>query len=216
MRRAAAILAVLVCGLLLGRVSAPSGQAPAPPAASSAGPSREEAGVPVGYARSRAGAALAVARYEQAFADTSILTPGALKRRIDVVATPDFAARMLEANTPGTQRLAAGAIGEGLREGVQTIYAGVPIGYRVLSYSPQRARVLTWGLTLLGNASAVEPAAYFGVCRTELVWQGGDWKIADTRAAFGPTPRLATPRGPSEGFDVIELAQRLRSYALAP
>ena len=99
---------------------------------------------------------------------------------------------------------------------MQTIFTAVPIGYRVLSYSPTRARILDWGFTLLGNASAVEPAAYFGVARIELAWQSGDWKIAHTEAAFGPTPRLATPRGPSEGFSVIDLAHRLHSYGVAP
>ncbi len=97
-----------------------------------------------------------------------------------------------------------------MRDHIQTIFAGVPIGYRVLSYSPARARILNWGFTLLGNASAVEPAAYFGVARIEVAWQAGDWKIAHSRAAFGPTPRLATPHGPSDGFSVIDLAQRLQ------
>jgi hypothetical protein len=215
MRWALGILAILALGVLIGRASAPSaggGDA----FTRSPGPSREIAGVGVGYAHTRAGAILAVARYQQALSDVAILRPGALRRRIDAVATPDFAATMLAANTPGTERLAAGALGEGLRHHVQTIFAGVPIGYRVLSYSPERARILNWGFTLLGNASAVEPSAYFGVARIEVAWQAGDWKIANSRAAFGPTPRLATPRGPSEGFSVIDLAQRLHSYGIAP
>jgi hypothetical protein len=215
MRKAAAIGAVLAVGLLVGRVSAPSPQS-ADRGAGTPKPSRKVAGVPVGYRDTREGAILAVARYEQAFADVSILRPGVLRRRIEAVATPDFAQTMLEANAPGTERLATGALGEGVREHVQTIYAGVPIGYRVLHYSPARARVLTWGFTLIGNASALEPAAYFGVARTELAWSGGDWKIASTRASFGPTPRLATPRGPSDGFAVIDLARGLHSYGVAP
>ncbi len=215
MRRAALILAVAVLGALLGRLSAPAGAAPEA-AAPSPAPSRQVAGVAVGYPHTRAGAALAVARYQQAFADVAILRPGVLRARIAAVATPDFAATMLEANAPGTERLAAGALGAGVRRGIATLYAGVPVGYRVLAYSPARARILTWGLTLLGNASALEPAAYWGVARTELVWQSGDWKIASTKASFGPTPRPATPRGPSDGYRVIDLARRLQSYGVAP
>jgi hypothetical protein len=92
----------------------------------------------------------------------------------------------------------------------------VPIGYRVASFSPSRARVLTWGFTLLGNASAVEPRAYFGLTRTDLVWLGGDWKIAGTEASFGPTPRVATPPGPAGGYGVMDLVRRLQSYGATP
>ena len=62
---------------------------------------------------------------------------------------------------------------------------------------PIRARVLTWGFTLLGNASSVEPAAYFGLTHTELGLDGRRWKIAETRGGFGPTPKLATTRARS-------------------
>jgi len=100
-------------------------------------------------------------------------------------ATPDYAETMLAANSPGARRLAAGPIGVGVRRGVQTLYVAVPVGYRVESFQSGRARVLTWGFTLLGNAAAVEPAAYFGLTHTELVWMEGRWRIAETRGGFG-------------------------------
>jgi hypothetical protein len=107
-------------------------------------------------------------------------------------------------------------VGKGVRSGVQTLYASVPIGYRVESFESGRARVLTWGFTLLGNASSVEPAAYFGVTQTEVVWMDERWRIAETRGGFGPTPKLATPPGPLGGYRVMDLARHLRSYELAP
>ena len=139
--------------------------------------------MPVGHARTREGAASAVASYQRAFADPAILQRGVMRRRLDVVASPDYVRTMLAANSPGRERLARGPIGQGIRSGMQTLYAGVPIGYRIESFSPRRARVLTWGFTLLGNASAVEPRAYFGLTHTDLAWQGGDWKIAARRQA---------------------------------
>lgn len=215
MRRALAILVALAIGAAVGRVSAPNG-APSPGFPLIPGPSHQVAGVGVGYAHNRAGAALAAAHYQQAFADVAILRPAALRHRIETVATPDFAATMLSANSPGAERLAGGALGEGVRSGIATVYFGAPVGYRLLSYSPRRAVVQTWGFTVLGNASALEPSAYFGQSRTELVWMAGDWKIADTRASFGPTPRLATPRRAGEGFELVELGRELRPYGLAP
>ncbi|HKI66768.1 MAG TPA: hypothetical protein VJ989_05815 [Solirubrobacterales bacterium] len=211
---ALAALIVLLAGLLIGRASAPSSEAIEAPAGS--GPTRVQDGVPVGHARSREGAAAAVASYQRAFADPAILQPGVMRRRLEVVASPDYVRTMLAANSPGRERLARGPIGQGIRHGIQTLYAGVPIGYRIESFSPRRARVLTWGFTLLGNASAVEPRAYFGLAHTDLVWLDGDWKIAGTEASFGPTPKLQTPPGPVGGYDVMRLARELRSYGATP
>jgi hypothetical protein len=201
--------------LLIWRASAPSGPADATPPRGS-GPRRTQAGVPVGYARTRDGAAAAVASYQRAFADAAILKAAVMRRRIGVVASPDYVATMLAANSPGRERLARGPIGAGAGHGIQTLYVGVPIGYRIESFSPRRARVLTWGFTLLGNASAVAPRAYFGLTHTDLVWIGGDWKIAGTEASFGPTPRLVTPRRPVGGYGVLRLARELRSYGVTP
>ena len=181
-----------------------------------AGTARTAGGVPIAFPDSAAGAAQAIAAYQRAFASPAILRAGVLRARIGAVATPDYAATMLAANAPGQQRIAAGPIGVGVRRGLQTLYAAVPIGYRVLSYSPQRANVLTWGFTLLGNAASVAPAAYFGLTRSTLDWLGGRWRIAEIRAGFGPTPRLGTPPGPVGPYRVVELARRLSSYELAP
>ncbi len=215
MRIAIGVLIAVVVGVLIGRASAP-GSSPPLEAAPSPGPTGESAGVGVGFSRTREGAALAAGSYQQAFADTAILRPGELRRRIEAVATPRFAPRMLAANEHGTAQLAGGAFGEGIRERVQSAFFGVPVSYRVLSYTPSRAVVQTWGFTLLGNVGSVEPTAFFGLARTVLAWTGGDWKIANTRASFGPTPRLGTPRAGGEGIGLIELVKELHRYAVAP
>ncbi|HET7574321.1 MAG TPA: hypothetical protein VFJ99_04325 [Solirubrobacterales bacterium] len=216
-RLALACIATLLVGLLLGRsLSSPSsgGDRAATPA--KAGAARSLAGVPVSFPDSPRGAAQAVAAYQRAFATPAVLRPGVLEARIEAVATPDYVATMLTANSPGAKRLAAGPIGAGVRRGVQTLYSAIPIGYRVESFEADHARVLTWGFTLLGNAEGVEPAAYFGLTHTELVWMEGRWRIAETRGGFGPTPKLATKPGPLGAYGVIDLARGLESYELAP
>ena len=207
--------ATLLIGLLIGHSSSASKSA-AGRLPGDVGPSKLLKRVPVGYARSPRGAAEAVAQYQRALADPAILRPAVLRQRIGVIATPDYASTMVRANTPGAYRIAAGPIGDGLAHGIRTLYRSVPIGFRVESYSSTRARILTWGLTLLGNASAVQPEAYFGVAHTDLVWQGGDWKIASTRSGFGPSPRVQTPPGPVGGFRVLELAKALKAYGVSP
>ena len=201
-------IAALLLGLAVGQAggggSAVKAEAP-----------RVLAGVQVGFRHTPAGAAAAVAAYQRAFASAEILKPGVLKRRVEVVATADYSARMLAANSPGERRIAAGPIGVGVRAELQTLYASVPVGYRVESYSPERAKVLTWGFTLLGNADSVEPEAYFGLAKTELVWQG-HWRIATVQSGFGPTPQIETGEREVGGFDLMALARGLKSYAPAP
>lgn len=215
LKRFAPILVALLLGFLIGRASAPTQSVPAPVPAQDGG-AGTRAGVPVGFPRTSTGAATAVAAYQRSFASPAILRPGVLRRRIEAVATPDYVNTMLAANSPGEERIAAGPIGVGLAKGLQTLYAAVPVGYRIESFSPQRARILTWGFTLLGNAATIEPAAYFGITHTLLLWSEGEWKIAETRASFGPTPKLATPPGPLGAYNVLNIATQLKSYALAP
>ena len=74
---------------------------------------------------------------------------------------------------------------------------------------------MTWGFTLLGNAASVPPQAYFGIARTTLAWRG-DWKITAVRSGFGPTPEIETGGREVGGFDLIDLARGLQSYASAP
>lgn len=217
MRRVLPIAAAVLLGLIAGRLTACGQSSPAPLNPGSPGPTRlAVGGVGVGYAHTRAGALAANAGYQQAFADAAILRPAELRRRIEAVATPESALAMIAANEPGARRLSAGVLGAGVREGLPTLYFGVPVFYRVLSYSPRRAVIRSWGFTVLGNATTAEPGAYFGTSRVELVWLDGDWKIAATRAAFGPTPRLVTPREGGEGFTLVDLIEGMRPYAVTP
>lgn len=217
MRRFAVVLLAFTLGVVAGRLTAPSASHHSPVAASPPpGPTSKSVGVGVGFSRTRTGAILAAGSYQQAFADAAVLRPGELRRRIETVATEGFAPVMLEANEPGAARLARGPFGEGIRAGVPSAFFGVPVAYRLLSFTPSRAVVRTWGFSLLGNVSSVEPTAYFGLARTELAWVAGDWKIADTRASFGPTPRLGSPRPGGEGLGLIELTKELRPYDIAP
>jgi len=207
-------LVLIALAFAVGRISAPTEEAKSNPPL--AVPADADAELNAKYAHSPGGAILAAGAYQRAFADPSILKPGVLERRIEAVATPNYAPRMLEGNQPGTDRLMEEPVGEGVQQGVPTAYFGVPVVYRLLSYTSERARVQNWGFTIVGNASTVEPAAYFGTATTELVWQEGRWKIASTRGAFGPTPETRTPRDGAEGFQLEDLAGDFKPYGLTP
>lgn len=203
---------LLVLAFAIGRLSAPDDEAQSnPPATAVPGAELE-----TDYPHSKDGAIVAAAAYQRALANSAILRPGGLKRRVEAIATPEYVDEMLEANQPGTDRLMAGPLGEGVQQGVPTVYVGIPIAYRVLSYAPDRARIQNWGSTIVGNVSTVKPIAYFGTGTIELVWQDGQWKIASSKAAFGPTPQTSTPEKGAEGFELQDLADDFRLYGVAP
>lgn len=218
MRVAIGVLAAAVLGFVAGLALAPSSSSPAVLKAGSPSPglTQQWAGEGSGFPRTREGAVLAAGSYQQAFAEKAILDPAELRQRVEDLATPGFEQTMLEANEPGAARLDRSAFGDGIRGGLASAFFAVPVGYRLLSFSPSRAVVQTWGFTLIGNVSAVEPTAFFGLAKTELVWLEGKWKIADTRAAFGPTPKLGSPRPGGEGLGLVELTEELTPYGLAP
>jgi hypothetical protein len=172
--------------------------------------------VRLAFPETSSGAAAAIAAYQQAFARPAILRPGVLRARIDAVATPGYAALMLAANEPGTERIARGPVGAGLEHGIRTIYKAVPIGYKVLSFGHGRADVETWGLTIVGDLGAVVPAAWFGTSRTDLTWEEDRWRIAEVESGFGPTPATGTRTDTAGGYEMLELVKGLKGYALAP
>jgi hypothetical protein len=159
---------------------------------------------------------LAAARYQQAFAGPEILKPGVLRARIEKLATPEFAPEMLAANAPGATRLAAGPIGTAVKAEIQTTFFAVPVSYRLISYTPQHAEVALWGFTVVGNSTTAEPVAYFGTARMRLIWLQGRWRIAWTSGAFGPTPKLGSPRRGGEGFQLGDLLTEMEFYGVAP
>jgi hypothetical protein len=207
-------VALLILAFVVGRLSAPDDEAQSsPPATATTVPGDE---LEADFPHSKDGAIVAAAAYQRALANPAILRPGGIKKRIEAIATPDYADEMLEANQPGADRLMAEPIGEGVQQGIPTVYAGVPIAYRVLSYTPDRARIQNWGFTIVGNVSTVEPVAYFGTGTVELVWQDDRWKVASSKAAFGPTPQTRTPEEGAEGFDLQDLADDFGLYGIAP
>jgi hypothetical protein len=153
----AGALVLIALAFVIGRSSAPTEETN--PDSQLSVPANADAELSTRYAHSPEGAMVAAGAYQRAFSDPSILKPGVLESRVKAVAVPGYASEMLEANRPGTDRLMEGPVGEGVRAGIPTAYLGVPIVSRLVSYSPDRARIQIWGLTIVGNASTEEPAA---------------------------------------------------------
>jgi hypothetical protein len=171
------ILLVLVAAgalVAIGRLTAPDRQ-----------PVRFASGVPVGYARTEAGARAAAATYATVRAQAILLAPAERRRVLGAVATPAFA-RAAEREDEARD-LAP------LADHEQARYVAATLGATTDAYHGSRARVTVWLLQALAADRAV---ASFLTQTVELRWVDGDWRLAGQRESRGQAvPEITqTPR----------------------
>ena len=181
-----------------------------------AGPRAVEAGVPVGYARTPAGAAAAATGYLTVAAEGLLL--------MDTPAR-DAALRRMLVPSPSPEAQAA-VVGDGaLLERVRRASGGggapravlrnLPVAYRVDAFSPARARVSVWSAALWSIAGVGGPGEAWTTTALELEWLDGDWRLWSLSSKEGPTP--ATTSGPVAGTDeLIAALGGFSSYRYGP
>lgn len=180
----------------IGRVSVPPAVNPSLPA-QLAGATHMNGDVPVGYARTRAGAVAAATNYSAVLAGTLVLEPARYRAAESVIASPSAQAQV---RAEGEQAIAAvddstRAVTEAQR-GVRVLVRYTPIAYRITAYDASRAAVSIWGLWLVGEQGLLTPTETWSTRTVGLEWTGGDWKLADSSTVAGPTPQAgqqATP-----------------------
>jgi hypothetical protein len=183
-RRALLVLGAgaLALAFVLGRASGSTGGAfpPAPPAPA---PSRE-------------GAISAYLAQQAALGEPGLWrAPGAQRQRelSAMIASP-----ALRGSVEASIRTAAGTatpLGRALRAGRPVLARTAPLGYRIASYSPKRAVIEAWVVSLLGGRGIpldLRLARYRGTER----WLGGAWRLA--RIESVEDPRAVRFRGAVE------------------
>lgn len=216
---AALALILLAIAFLIGRASARGGSTSsgpnAGPGGAMPGPARVVNGVPVGYAHSPQGAVAAATNYGVALAGPLFLDDARREAAIRQIGTSSYVKRTLPAAAAAARQLKATPVGQGLRQGAGTLYQGAPLAYRVVSYTPDVARVEIWSLALLGNDAGVDPQATFGTTTTTLRWEG-DWKFDTASTQSGPTPGLARGQTPTPGSAFLPRTRPLKEFRYAP
>lgn len=153
---------------------------------------------------SPSGAARAAADALTALADPRLLT--ARDRRRAVVS--DIAVTAYRSELAPLFDRTYGYLADTLGDG-EVVLRMTPIGYRVEAFSPRRATVAIWQVTILGSAER-EPIAAWATSRAELFWSGGRWRVerfgADTP---GPTPSVTAPATPTAPAQFVALARGL-------
>lgn len=194
----AAVGVALVFGVGVGfwlRGGTGAGSAPARPSAASstavvgaaAGPSAIEAGVPVGFAPTEAGAIAAASTMAGQLNALFAMEPAdraAAMARYAVPERADALVTRLEEHAASFREIAAIApepevISAVIRAGIDT-------------YDGTRAGVTLYLCQILMSDAMQVPMATFLTGRYELVWVEGDWRVWSVLDTPGPTP-LASP-----------------------
>lgn len=206
----AAILALVALAFIVGRATAPDSdmaQPTAPPPTATGQPARHVGTVGVGYPRTRAGAVAATLNGGAALGDPRVLLDPARRPRVlDLIATDRYAKTFTGAGAAALRRAADQPLGRGIRDGAQTISLTSPLAYRISAYDENAAKVVSWGVAVVGNDQGLTPTATWATTTTGLRWQDGDWKIDSASSIDGPAPGLDGQRPTDAGAFISALS----------
>jgi hypothetical protein len=149
---------------------------------------------------SRSGAIAAAASAMTALARPELLFDPARRRVVaGQVADPAYAGELANLFDRGYEHMA-----RVLRGGdpSRVLLRLVPLGHRVESFSPARARIAVWQVLLIG-APGGRVVASWSTSRADLVWTAGGWRVAgftSDEPGPGPTATNAATATPPEVF----------------
>lgn len=216
-----AVVAALVLGGIVGRLTASDDESssPSPPVsrapATQVGPARVQAGVPVGYERSEQGAAAALLNYSGVLARLVLDEPGQRRAALEVLGTDAFAERTAGQQQRARRAAEAGPLGAALRGEGTAVFRGGPLGFRVSRYGDDEAVIETWAFGLVAATSGLDPRMTFQTSTSTLVWQDGDWKLSDSQSRPGPAPAMDTDQQVS-GRAFVDSVGQLQELRYAP
>jgi hypothetical protein len=190
---------LLLLGILIGRATAAAPPPPlaeaerAAPAASEVwtvpGPTRVEAGAPVGFALTPAGAVAAAASYVTVLSGERMLVADERVSALTAIAAGDAAGELIQAVTPGMEIVVEGL---GLTPEVVDdpgfVARSVPAGYRLDAYTDDEATVHVWHTSMIYAEGRHAVAGAWGTEVVRLRWEREDWRLVAFSSEEGPTP----------------------------
>jgi hypothetical protein len=200
-----ALLAVVLValGMALGRSADPSPQGGQPPERPGqlagpdgqespgtrlhAGPTGVEAGVPVGYEQSEAGAVAAATQYVVAFGGELALDDQRRRDALQSVASEAGARRLEEQLGPGFA-IVRDYLDQVVAPGDRVVMRTVPAGYRITSFAREQAVVEVWAAGMLVGLGEPIRMVDWTTSTIHLRWERGDWRVEEIDTQDGPHP----------------------------
>ena len=203
-------LLLVAVGVVVGRASAAQSAAPAATGSHVQGwpgASRLEAGAPVGYAHSRAGAVDAATNYQLLLAGPLLTTPAGYRDAERVIYAPAARDRIMAEAEHGLAGLQDQTqILTNASKGVPVALLSVPISYQVDSYDGDHATVSLWWVWVVGQQGAMAPIQVWLTSIVTLDWLG-DWRIEDINSGDAPVPQETQTASQSK-----DLPEQMHSY----
>jgi hypothetical protein len=153
------------------------------------GPSKMNAGVPVGYAHTKAGAIAAAAGYSHLISELALSGENDRQHALAMISTETGQSAM---RAKAQSAFAVIDKGLGLPEGKSAVVLrSAAVGYKLVAFTPNAATIDVWTVDVVGKSDAVPPQAGWGVATIDLKWESADWKLASFPAQLpGPSPAL--------------------------
>jgi len=191
----------------------PTAATPSGPEAARPGGLQLVAGVPVGYAHTDAGAISAATNYAVVYGGSAMFVP--TLRRAIVDATTDPATRAAQQEQQSAlysataDKFGLDQQGRPTAPGVEFVARELPVGARLVAYTPDTAVVAVWenGLVGLAGTGTTRPVQEgWGTTTVTLRWAAGDWKWTAGSFTPGPTPitGVQTPSDPQAIADAVD------------
>jgi hypothetical protein len=189
-------------------------------ASSEVGPRTLRHGVGVGYAHSQEGAVAAAANYTRVLSSDLILDDARRRAAIDTLAAPEAKARLQKTFDQAVASLRAGlGVTGAAAKDTQVLMRATPVGWRVVDYDSQAAKVAIWVTSVAGSLGQTsQPAPIregWGTTTVQLRWAGGDWKQVASSTVDGPVP-IADVAPPTAAPELLGQANEFKEFTYAP
>jgi hypothetical protein len=177
------------------------------------GASRVEAGVPVGYERTAAGAVDAATNYAVALNGQMLLHPDQVRAAEALMAAPSHRSGLMAAGEASLRALNSSfGLAANAAHGVQVVIRLVPIAFHLDSYDGQQAAVSIWAVWVLAEAGLLAPQQHWLTATFLLEWTTGDWKVSGTSTRPGPVPAPPQETVPDQSSPLPAVLTEFKEY----
>lgn len=169
-----------------------------------------KAGVPVGYPRTKDGAAAAAVNYQVARSAPGYFTSQALRHQVLKTIMTSSAVATQQAQDDQSVKGLMAALGVTEQSAPDMVMRAASLGTSVRSYSDDAATVRVWMSEVVGvptDKSKMPVSGTYSTYTLILQWEDGDWKVATIDQAEGPTP-LVSPDQSASSTDEMRLANK--------
>ena len=206
----AAVVGALVIGAIAGFALDPeAAEVPpvSPTAPSGPGPTDQTDGAPVGYARTEDGAVAAATNFGLISTNDAVWSRRAFQDAMESLAAPSWKSEAREQAADGYDFITN-------RYGPDADVSGAALRYKVVAFSPTRAAVKLWIVTVISGSQRRTVDEVWGTATVRLAWVDGDWRVEGTENETGPAPvDLPTTVPPESARSAME---ELKEFTGAP